>query len=225
MNKIDCYVINLENKKEEYNKFKLIWEKYFNIIRFNAIEPNNNNLTNKECCKLSHLNLMRDLVKNGNNKFYIIMEDDVYPTELFNEYFNLIIDFATNEKSKYDFIHLDIFLNLDNKINNCVKKYNDIFYEYYKGRNMGFMIYNSSFLNSFVNSPEFEKEFKNSNCPLDVIITHSHKFLKLTPKRIIVRQFTNKKSSIPENKRYTINYDNWYDISDKYLIEQEKSTT
>ena len=117
MIKPDCYVINLDRKKKDYERFKENWNKYFNIKRISAIDSENCELTGQKCCKKTHLDLMKKIILENENddKFIIITEDDVYPTESFDKYWNKILDFIKNNVN-YDLIHLDILLNLDKKI-------------------------------------------------------------------------------------------------------------
>ena len=109
----NCYVINLDRKKSDYESFKKTWKNYFNIIRISAIDRKNCNLSGKECLKKTTLDFIKNIVLNNkdNNKYIILAEDDAYPTENFDKYWNKILDFIKNNNN-YDLIHLDILLNL-----------------------------------------------------------------------------------------------------------------
>lgn len=219
--KPDCYVINLDRKKNDYEKFKQIWNNYFNIIRVSAVDSEKCNLNGRECCKKSHLDLMKKFIlenddDNDDDNFIIIAEDDVYQTEVFDNYWEKILYFIKNNND-YDLIHLDILLNLD-KEDSEILEYNDIFYTYSKGRNTGLIIYNKRFLKEFVNSKNFDRYYKNLNLPLDSTLLFDNKLIKLTCKELIVRQFTDKISEITKDRRYVKHYDKWYDETNEYLL-------
>jgi GR25 family glycosyltransferase involved in LPS biosynthesis len=218
--KLTCHVINLDCKKEQYDHFTKTWEKYFSINRISAIDAKKQTkLNSKMCCKRSHLNLMKELVnKPTEDNFFIIMEDDVQPTEHFDKYWKDIYSYI-KENHNYSFISLDLFLNLDKKRNqNVLENYNDILYRYTKSRNFGFTIYNKNYLTSFVKSSQYNELYENLIDPLDMTMTHDESLVKLTPKRLLVRQRTDKPSSIALNRHYIRHYDNWYDETDKILL-------
>jgi len=221
MVKLDCYVINLDRKKKDYDRFQKNWDKYFNIKRISAIDHKNCKLKGKECCKKTHLDLMKKIVLENKNddKFVIIMEDYVYPTESFDKYWNEIVYFINNKNNfNYDLIHLDILLNLDKK-NNSISEYNDIFFTYSKGRNAAFMIYNKRFLKHFVNSEKFNEHYKKLDISLDFHggFTFDNNLKKLTCKELIVRQYTDKISEITGDRGYIRHYDKWYDETSDIL--------
>jgi GR25 family glycosyltransferase involved in LPS biosynthesis len=224
--KINCYVINLDCQISEYSKFINVWDKYLNITRVSAIDSHNNDMNGKECCKKSHLDLMKISILNDKNDdpFIIIMEDDVYPTECFDKYWYKIINFINNLKNNYDFIHLDIILNLDIK-NNSLEEHNNFLYEYKKGRNAGFMIYNKKFLTKFINSDAFDNHYMNLKQPLDYKqgLTFNINYKKLTCKELIVRQRTDKISTITNDRCYIQHYDEWYDKTNDYFLSKNKS--
>jgi hypothetical protein len=105
------------------------------------------------------------------------------------------------------------------KINNSISEFNDIFFKYSKGRNVGLMIYNKLFLNKFINSSKFNEYYNNLNSPLDFIggFTFDDKLTKLTCKELIVRQHTDKISEITGDRCYICKYDKWYDETNKIL--------
>ena len=220
--KIDCYVINLDRKKKDYERFQENWNKYFNIKRISSIDHKNCELKGIECCKKTHLDLMKKIIlKNENDdNFIIIAEDDVYPTESFDNYWEKILNFIKNNKNNvnYDLIHLDILLNLDKK-NNSISEYNDIFFTYSKGRNAAFMIYNKRFLKEFVNSEKFNEHYKKLDQALDFKegFTFDNNLKKLTCKELIVRQYTDKISEITGDRGYIRHYDKWYDETSDIL--------
>lgn len=226
----NCYVINLDRKKSNYETFKKDWKKYFNINRISAIDNKTCQLSGKQCLKKTTLDLIKKLALDNkdNNKYIIIAEDDVYPTEKFDKYWNKILNFI-KVNNNYDLIHLDIIMNLDplihrGRINNSVSEFNDIFFKYSKGRNTGFIIYNKLFLNKFINSTKFNEYYNDLNTPLDQKpgFTFDQTLTKLTCKELIVRQYTDKISEITGSRHYIRNYDKWYDETNNILQSQHK---
>lgn len=128
----NTYVINLEKDK---NKWKTMVENFKNtdidIIRFNAIYGRNinksllNTKLKKFCkyfcpnpvvgCGLSHILLSEHFLKNDNNDFCLVLEDDVTPLfkNIKNEIYKIIYEIGNK---KWDVIKLCCFgyCNYDN---------------------------------------------------------------------------------------------------------------
>ncbi len=75
--KIDLYVINLEERKDRWdNIIKTYDSKYFNLIRINAIKERKGWIG----CLKSHIECIK-LAKNNNLKNIMVIEDDCIPME------------------------------------------------------------------------------------------------------------------------------------------------
>ena len=119
-NNLKVYVINLKKDTERLNKF-LKNNCHLNIIKFNAIDgfkiKKNDPIYKKHIgyfkhpinthgaigCILSHIQLYDYLIKNTNDKYYIICEDDAMICKDFNI---KLFEILKQVPEKWDFIYL-----------------------------------------------------------------------------------------------------------------------
>ena len=139
---LKAFVINLDDYKENFKKLKPYLENLgLEVHRFNAINGNKDEhlqyksyihplaleFTPKSIigCALSHLLLVNYITKNFNDDYYLIMEDDAYPLEKYNnsnafyEKINTTISEVNNIDSNWDIInlHTDLKCSNNNNIN------------------------------------------------------------------------------------------------------------
>jgi len=195
-----AYCINLDTQKKNIENIYNDWSKYLNIERVSA------ELGGRIGCRLSHIKLFERL-KELDDPYFIVMEDDVYPTKNFNEnIWNNILEFITNNNT-WDMITFDPLLHFDCK---SIENFSDMFFKIDKFRSAGMIIYNGNF---------FKKNFNNIkkiNTSLDVTMTHNKNFIKLTYKKLLVRQYTNK-GSLTSNSSSTTCYDNFWNKTENLL--------
>jgi hypothetical protein len=141
------------------------------------------------------------------------MEDDVYQTSNFtNSIWNEIISFINDTNNKWDFITLDPILGVDLK--NKLERYSDLFFKIDCFLSTGMIIYNRNF---FKNNISILKSYP----VLDTSMTHNKDFIKLTYKKLLVRQYTDKPSSVSGiiNTDY---YNNWWNETEDILKNANK---
>jgi hypothetical protein len=151
----------------------------------------------------TQIKLFEKLVET-NDKYAIVIEDDVYKLPKFNNYWPQIVNFISTT-SGWDFVALDFFLSLDKPE---LTVYNQFLYKTSGFRASGFMIYNINFLKSNLDRIR-------STGPLDITMTFNKDYIKLIPKEVIVRQYVNKQSETNINN--TSYYQEYYTETEKYL--------
>ena len=207
--KLNAYCINLDR---EYDKYKDVCDKFgdiLNITRVSAIDGKSNNITGKQALLNTNIKLFRQIIQTD-DKYAIVIEDDIYKINNFDTYWPVIVDFINNNDD-WDFISLDHFLNFEKPL---LHVYNENFYKILKSRSMGFMIYNTKFLKKNI-------EYLSSCDCLDMTMKHNINFIQLIPKTMIVRQIVNKISGTCNND--TKRYEEYYNLSEKYLKDNDPS--
>jgi hypothetical protein len=197
-----AYCINLNDKPTNIERIYKDWSKYLDIKRVSARTGGSNG------CLLSHLTLFQQFA-NLDEPYFIVMEDDVYQTLNFSDaIWNKILTFINNKDNniKWDFITFDPFIGLDK---NNFTQYSDMFYKINCFRSMGMVIYNGYFFkNNYKKIPVY--------APLDMTMTHNNEFIKLTYKKLLVRQYTDKVSTIFDGD--TKHYDEYWDKTE-YILD------
>jgi hypothetical protein len=136
------------------------------------------------------------------------MEDDVYTTKNFDKrLWDRIIWFAGSQDG-WDMISLDPVLGFDCHVAN---KYNGLFCSIQKFRMTGMIIYKTEFIRKNL---EALTSFKGA---IDMSITHNLAYRKLTPCKLIVRQYTDKPSTTPLASA-TTHYNKFWDETEKILL-------
>ena len=141
--------------------------------------------------------------------YFIVIEDDIYQTSNFTDtIWNEILTFINikDDNIKWDFITFDPILGLDK---NNFSKYSNIFLKIDCFRSMGMVIYNGEF---------FKDNYKRIPvyAPLDMTMTQNSEFIKLTYKKLLVRQYTDKSSTICEGMD-TAHYDDYWNKTESIL--------
>lgn len=96
--KIKGYVINLDERKEKWDKIKNEFkDTNIELERFPAIKHNDGHIG----CGLSHVELVKK-AKRENSDSILIIEDDCKLTKNFNERWNLILDYLNKHKDEWD---------------------------------------------------------------------------------------------------------------------------
>jgi GR25 family glycosyltransferase involved in LPS biosynthesis len=154
--KIDIYVINLEERKDRWEEIQKNF-KNFNLIRVEAIKRKNG----ARGCFLSHIKCLK-IAKEKNLKNIIVIEDDCKPVEDFYKRLLTIKKYLDENNS------WSIYLGGTNRVflsdiqNNFIFD-NEKFVEVDKGFMFHFICYNNTIFDFFL-----EKE-NNSDIPIDKI--------------------------------------------------------
>jgi hypothetical protein len=158
------------------------FEGILDIERVSAIDGKAQGICGALALFRTQINLFEKLVET-NDKYAIVIEDDVYKLPKFNNYWPQILHFISTA-SGWDFVSLDFFLSLDKPE---LTVYNQFLYKTSGFRSCGFMIYNMNFLKKNLHHIR--------NCgPLDITMTFNKAYIKLIPKEVIVRQYIDKQS-------------------------------
>jgi hypothetical protein len=201
--------INLDSQPEKYNDVLKEFEDILDIKRVSAIDAIKENISGKDALYRTTTNIINSLFTENNYSYpyLIIIEDDIYKYKNFKLYWPKILEFINTTQTGWDFISLDFFLNLENA---PLEIYNDFLYKADKSRNKGFMIYNSEFIKR-------EKEYLTDCGCADMMMCRNTNFVKLIPKELIVKQFTNKVSATCG--LITSHYEAFYNETEQYLKE------
>jgi len=214
-----AYCINLDKKPDNIERIYKDWSKYLDIKRIPAMTGVRSNYlkAGQVGCRLSHLKLFNDFL-NLDAPYFIVMEDDVYQTSNFTDsIWNEILTFINtkDDSIKWDFITLDPFICYENDKNNFTK-YSDIFLKIDCFRSMGMIIYNGNFFKN--NLLKLKVLEASSIKPIDILLTFDTEFIKLTPTKLLVRQYTDKGSST-SGQNTTSDYNAHWDKTEKVLNE------
>lgn len=185
MNKPRTICINLDRCPERWIKIQEDWSDILKLERYSAIDGSSIGKSGRYAIRETTKLVFSSLL-NYSGKYIIIIEDDIYKTKNFSlDIWNSILEFVETNNN-WSFITLDPFLCFDN----CkLEVFNDIFYKISNFRAAGFIIYNIDFIKNNI------QYLLNINKPFDISMTYNNKFVKLTPKKLLVRQYTNKVST------------------------------
>ena len=182
-----AYCINLDRFPSNYSNIVSELSDYLDIERVSAIDANVMNITGQLAIRKTTIALFNKIIEESvsGTLYAIILEDDIYRLDNFDQYWNKIVEFIENKNNNWDFISLDNILKFDNT---TISNYNDFFYKIDKSRACGFMIYNISFLRKNINYL--------MNCGvLDTTMKYNPDFIQLIPKELIIRQYVDKYST------------------------------
>lgn len=206
-----AYCINLDKDDSKMRQIYKDWSHLLDIERFSAVKASDT-ITGREACAKSHQEVYRKIAKL-NVPFCIIMEDDVYCTKNFDKRLWDRIIWFSGTQSGWDMISLDPVLGFDCKV---VTKFNGLFCTIEKFRGTGMIIYKTDFVRKHLNS------LTNFKGAIDMTVTHNPSFIKLTPCKLIVRQYTDKPSATSLASG-TTHYDRFWDETEKILLEASLS--
>lgn len=202
-----AYCINLDKDDSKMRQIYKDWSHLIDIERFSAIKASDS-ITGREACAKSHQELYRKIARLD-LPFVIIMEDDVYTTKNFDKrLWDRIVWFAGSQEG-WDMISLDPILGFDCLIAN---KYNGLFCSIEKFRGTGMIIYKTDFVRKKL------AELTNFKGAIDMSITQNTAYVKLTPCKLIVRQYTDKPSATSLASA-TTHYDKFWDETEKILLK------
>lgn len=209
-----AYCINLDSSESNMRRIVKDWSHLLNVERFSAVAASTATAVDaRAACAKSHKELFKKLALRS-EPFGIIMEDDVYPTKNFDRrLWDRIIWFANTQKG-WDMIALDPILHFECKV---VQKFNELFCSVNKFRSTGMILYSTEFVKRNL---AFLTDFSGA---IDMSVTHQESFLKLTPCKLIVRQYTDKPSSISKAAT-TTGYDKYWDKTEKILADCTKDS-
>ena len=201
-----AYCINLDRKPENFTKVCAEFSGILDIQRVSGIDALQMKIEAGAAVYKTQLSVFAQAIQTQ-DKYLILIEDDVYRTPAFDSYWPKIVNFISTQ-TKWDFISLDFFLCLD-----PVKlfQYNSFLYETTSSRSLGFMIYNMNFLRK-----NFHK--LGGIYPLDRTITSNPHFVKLIPKELIIKQDVKKYSDTA--LRDTSVYEDFYEKTRKILTQR-----
>jgi len=201
-----AFCINLDKDDSKMRQIYKDWSHLLDIERVSAVKASDT-ITSREACAKSHQEVFRKRAKLD-LPFCIIMEDDVYTTKNFDKrLWDRIIWFAGSQ-SEWDMISMDPVLGFDCKVAN---RYNGLFCSIAKFRSTGMIIYKTEFVRKNLGG------LTNFKGAIDMSITHNADFMKLTPCKLIVRQYTDKPSATSLASG-TKHYDRFWDETEKILL-------
>jgi GR25 family glycosyltransferase involved in LPS biosynthesis len=106
-----AYVINLDRRKDRWERVQRLWSPYFDLRRVPATEVTDNGIKNGAFgCKLSHIHVAEKYLKAEDS--IIVLEDDAEPTKWFQEIGNACINSARHFIDEWDYINCGAFLDL-----------------------------------------------------------------------------------------------------------------
>lgn len=194
-----AYCINLDETKENFVEVKSKFSDYLNLERVSAVKAQYGVSGAFALCKSN--NLIYN--KKHENPYVIILEDDVYPTPKFKEYWDQVLSFIQKPSKEWDIISLEFILTYDEPI---LEEFNDLFLKTSSFRNTGFMIYNTDFLK------RHSKMLSNMK-KIDMELGYDQNVIKLVPKIIMVKQKAHESSISGKN----VNYEKRYNETQKYI--------
>lgn len=203
------YCINLDKEPEKYEKIQKEFSNDFKIHRISAINAKLAQISGIKALFQTNIKLFNKVIKNNNNEKYVILiEDDIYKCDKFYSYWPKIFEFI-KEYSNWDFISLDFLLNFEKP---KLEVFNDLFYKIEKSRMTGFMIYNIDFLKKNI-------DYLSKCNILDMHMKHNKDFIQLIPKNLLIKQIVDKISNTANIN--TKIYENYYDLTERYLEENK----
>jgi hypothetical protein len=182
-----AYCINLDRFPDNYSGVVRELSSYLDIERVSAIDGKLENISGQLAVRNTNRNLFKRIIEESTPEtlYAIVIEDDIYKLDKFDEYWNKILEFIKNKDNIWDFISLDNILRFDNP---TISDYNDFFYRTDKSRAFGFMIYNISFLRNNI-------DYLTKCGVLDMTMKYNPNFIQLIPKELIIRQYVDKYST------------------------------
>jgi len=204
-----AYCINLDRKPENFTRVCAEFSGILDIHRVSGIDAKQMKIEPGAAVYKTQLSVFAQAMQTQ-DKYLILIEDDIHRTPAFDSYWPEIVNFISTETG-WDFISLDVFLCLDPV---RLIDYNSFLYRTTSSRSLGFMIYNMNFL---------RKNFHKLGIiyPLDRTITSDPNFIKLTPKELLIRQDVKKYSDTALTD--TSVYEVFYEETIKILKERMKS--
>ena len=194
-----AYCINLDESKGNFEEVKSNFADFLQIERVSPVKAENGISGAHALCKSN--NLIYN--KKHEKPYVIIIEDDVYPTTHFKDYWGQVQSFIQNPANKWDIISLEFILTYDEPI---LEEYNDLFLKTSSFRNTGFMIYKTEFLKRHSNMLSNMKI-------IDMELGYDKSVIKLVPRIIMVNQ----KPHISSISGKMVNYDKRYVETQKYI--------
>lgn len=204
-----AYCINLDRKPENFTKVCAEFSGILDICRVSAIDAIQMKIHAGAALYKTQMSVFAQAMQTQ-DKYLILIEDDIHRTPAFDSYWPKIVNFISTE-TNWDFISLDVFLCIDPV---RLIDYNPFLYRINASRSLGFMIYNMNFL---------RKNFHKLGIifPLDRTITSDPNFIKLTPKELLIRQDVRKYSETALTD--TSVYEVFYEETIKILKERVRS--
>jgi predicted O-linked N-acetylglucosamine transferase (SPINDLY family)/GR25 family glycosyltransferase involved in LPS biosynthesis len=207
--RLKAYCINLDTKR---SNFEAVAEKFsdcLDIERVSAINGKERGISGREALYLTTVALFQKIIKDSTTSYAIIMEDDVYKTSHFGAYWERIVAFIENPASVWDYISLDFFINFDNP---TIEDYNSLFHKVSSHRSTGFIIYNTQYLKKHIS---YLSNLPSGTPILDMTMTRNKEFIKLIPKRLLVKQEVDKVSLTANT--VTGHYEDYYKQTETIL--------
>jgi GR25 family glycosyltransferase involved in LPS biosynthesis len=158
---------------------------------------------------LTSVALFQKIIKETTTPYAIVMEDDVYKTTHFDTFWEDIVAFIQDPTSVWDYISLDFFINFDNP---TIEDYNSLFYKVSSHRSTGFIIYNTQFIKKHIS---YLSNLPHGVPILDMTMTRNKDFIKLIPKRLLVKQEVDKVSLTANT--VTDHYEDFYKQTETLL--------
>lgn len=208
-----AWVVNLDRCTENWARIQHDWKDTFDLQRVSAVDATIVRISGQAACRQSHLNLLRTLAAAPHAPYHIVMEDDVYKTAEWDILWPKLRQFLDEGRTDWDFIGLDPFLGFDSP---TLQKFTDILVLSSAFRNTGFIIWNGLSLQKSISLLE-----SNTGGAIDMLICRHPAFTKLIPSTLMVRQYTNKASTISCDTDMSI-YIKYYNDTVKILAAFSK---
>jgi GR25 family glycosyltransferase involved in LPS biosynthesis len=202
---LKAYCINLDRTPENFKEVTKEFQGILDIERVSAIDGKSQGISGALALFHTQINLFEKLIQT-NDKYAIVIEDDIYKLPKFNNYWPQIVNFISTA-SGWDFVSLDFFLSIDKP---SLTVYNNFLYKTSAFRATGFIIYNIDFLKKNLDSIRH-------TLPLDLTMTFNKDYIKLIPKEVIVRQHVKKQSETNSRAKTSYYYSVYYRQTEEYL--------
>lgn len=207
---IPAYVLNLDRREDRWLHMQREWGSTFALRRFSATDASANGRASKRAIsaaiKDTHLRALSSIqeeARHTEDPFFVVLEDDLVRTPQFDTMWCKVTEFLRSGQAlePWDMMTLDPILLLD--AHNVRPSNHEYMLRVDAFRSMGFMIYSRPFLMNF--DPSKEK----NHFALDMTVTHSRQYAKLTPSKLCARQteLASDRVSLREMEKYRKYYD------------------
>jgi hypothetical protein len=208
-----AWVINLDRCAENWARIQRDWCDTFDLRRVSAVDAVTAGITGQAACRQSHLTLLHTLAAGSPAPYHIVIEDDVYKTAEWDTLWSQLRQFLDEGRADWDLMGLDPLLGWDSP---ALQNFTSILLQSSAFRNTGFLIYNGKSLKKLIDIVG-----SRGGGAIDMLMCRSPALTKVVPRSLMVRQYTDKPSTISGNPSTSF-YNRWYDDTVKILAAFNK---
>ena len=208
-----AWVINLDRCAENWARIQRDWCDTFDLRRISAVDAVAAGITGQAACRQSHLTMLHTLAAGPPAAYHIVLEDDVYKTAEWEILWPQLQQFLEERRTDWDLMSLDPLLGWDSPV---LQKFTPAVLQTSAFRSTGFLVYNGNSLMKLIDIAG-----SRSGGAIDMLMCRSPSLTKVVPRSLMVRQYTDKPSTI-SGKPSTSFYNRWYDDTEKILAAFNK---